>query len=343
MGRTISSIAVLVALTAVCRLAPPVVAAEPSRFEYEQPHMGTLFRIALYAPDRATADKAAGAASARVEALNLLLSDYRADSELMKLCAAFAEEVGDPVPVSEELFAVLTQAREISESSDGAFDVTVGPVVRLWRVARKTGRLPPAAELAAARRLVGWKNVELHPKTRSVRLLVPGMKLDLGGIAKGYAADEALKTVGAFGITSAMVAASGDIAVTAPPPGRDAWRLEIGGLTKDSPRRVLSLKNAAVSTSGDAEQHVVIDGVRYSHIVDPRTGLGLTGRQSVTVVAPKGILADSLTKTASILEAGKAFALLEAREGVACLIVRLDGKDEKTYRTKGFAGFLAKE
>ena len=327
-------------LTALCFYAS-ATAAEPARFEYEQPHMGTLFRIVLYAPDRTIADKAATAVSERIEALNLIMSDYRADSELMKLCAAFDSKVGEPVRVSAELFEVLAAAREVSELSGGAFDVTVGPVVKLWRVARKTGRLPPPDELAAARKLVGWKNVELSAKNRTVRLLIPGMKLDLGGIAKGYAADEALKVARSFGISSAMVAASGDISVTDAPPGRDAWRLEVGGLTRTSPRRVLNLKNAAVSTSGDAEQHVVIDGIRYSHIVDPRTGVGLTGHRSVTVIAPRGILADSLTKMASILDADRAFDVLKKREGVACLIVVLDGKKEKSWQTKNFEAFLS--
>ena len=207
---------------------------------------------------------------------------------------AFAKEVGEPVKVSDDLFAVLEQAAAMSMASDGAFDATVGPVVQLWRLARRTQQMPDAKEFAEARSRVGWQKVQLDAKARTVKLLTPGMQLDLGGIAKGFAADEALKVLREkFGITSALVAASGDIACGDPPPGKDAWLVDIAPLARNQKPRRLHLANAAVSTSGDLEQFVVINGVRYSHVLDPRTGLGLTGRNSVTVIAPNGITADS--------------------------------------------------
>jgi FAD:protein FMN transferase len=318
-------------------------AAEPQRFEYEEPHMGTKFRIVLYAPDKPTADQAGKAAFARVAELNRIMSDYLPDSELMRLCQRSEQVPAGPVKVSDELFFVLTKAREVSELSDGAFDVTVGPVVRLWRQARKDRQLPDEEVLKESLKRVGYKKVELDPKAKTVSLKVAGMRLDLGGIAKGYAADQGLQVIANSGITSALVAASGDITVSGPPPGKPGWRIDIAPLPGSEEHRQLVLKDAAVSTSGDAEQFVEIAGVRYSHIVDPRTGLGLTGRRSVTVVARRGIEADSLTKMASILPADKAVEKIESVEGAATLIVVKTAKGEEVKESKRFAGYLAKD
>jgi thiamine biosynthesis lipoprotein len=287
--------------------------------------MGTTFRVVLYAPDKARAKTAAAAAFARVAELDNVMSDYKKDSELMRLCRAFAKDVGEPVKVSDDLFVLLRKAEALSEKCDGAFDVTVGPVVQLWRLARRTQELPDPKEFAAARAKVGYKKVKLDPAKKTVRLLAPGMQLDLGGIAKGYAADEALKLLREkFGISQALVAASGDIACGDPPPAATGWKVEIAPIAKGQKPRMLTLANAAVSTSGDLEQFVEIKGVRYSHVLDPRSGLGLTGRRSVTVIAPRGIDADSMTKAVSVLAPERALKLIEEAPGAACYIVILD-------------------
>src|SRR5207244_2213927 len=158
---------------------------------------------------------------------------------------------------------------------------------------------------------------------RTVELLKAGMQLDLGGIAKGYSADEALAVLKQQGIPRALVAAGGDIAVSGPPPDAEGWTIGIAPLEdpNQKPSRYLLLHDAAVSTSGDAEQYVEIDGKRYSHIVDPRTGIGLVGRQSVTVVARHGIMADSLTKVVSVLGPERGLAIIDGLEGVAALVV----------------------
>lgn len=317
-------------------------AAESSRFEFEEPHMGTRFRILLYAPDKALAEKAAKAAFARVAELNRIMSDYVATSELMQLCKKFAEKSGDPMRVSDDLFFVLRKAQEVSQLSDGAFDVSVRPLVVLWRQARRTQRVPDATELADALKLVGHDKIVLDPRGSSVKLKVPGMQLDLGGIAKGYAADEMLQVLRSFNISSALVAAGGDIAVSDPPPGAEGWKIDIAPLPGSKDKRLLLLKNAAVSTSGDAEQFVVIDGIRYSHIVDPKTGLGLSGQRSVTVIAPRGIMSDSLTKMASILPAEKAIEIIDKMDGVATLIVRKIEKGEEVFASKRLDGYLLK-
>jgi thiamine biosynthesis lipoprotein len=306
--------------------AATALAAEPAltRYEYTEPHMGTKFQLIMYAVDEKTARDACKAAFARVAELDGIMSDYKPTSELMQLCDKAG---GDPVKVSEELFTVLTKAQEVSKVSDGAFDVTVGPVVRLWRLARRTKRLPDADDLKTALELVGYKNVKLDAKERTAQLLKAGMRLDLGGIAKGYAADEAIAVLKKHAIDRALVAAGGDIAVSGPPPDKDGWTIEIQPLAPEevkSPRHLI-LKNAGVSTSGDAEQYVEIDGQRYSHIVDPRTGVGLLGHRSVTVVAPNGITSDSMTKVASVL-GEEGLKIIEKQEGVTARIVRLTDK-----------------
>src|SRR5262249_360023 len=151
----------------------------------------------------------------------------------------------------------------------------------------------------------------LNERDRTVRLLTPGMQLDLGGIAKGYAADEMLAVVKRHGISRALASLGGDIAVADSPPGVPGWKIDVAPLTRTNPTHTVMLTNAAVSTSGDSEQYTLINGVRSSPIVAPRTGLGQTGRRSVTVIARHGITSDSMTKAVALLEPDKALNLIE--------------------------------
>jgi thiamine biosynthesis lipoprotein len=321
-------------------VAPRGQTVEPalSRFTFTEPHMGTRFKVIVYAPEETAAKRSAKAAFARIAALDAMLSDYRPTSELMQLCRKAG---GEPVTVSKELFFVLSRAQEVSRLSDGAFDVTVGPIVHLWRLARRNHQLPDAKELAEARALVGYRNIRLDEKKQTVQLLKAGMRLDLGGIAKGYAADEALRVLEQQGIKRALVAAGGDIAVSGPPPGARGWKIGIAPLedADRDPNRYLLLHDAAASTSGDAEQYVEIDGKRYSHIVDPKTGLGLVGRQSVTVTARRGITADSLTKVVSVLGPEKGLPLIDATPGAAAFAVRKTDRGLQTFQSKRFPRF----
>ena len=309
---------------------PPLV-----RYEFREPHMGTEFKIILYTPDEPSANAASRAAFQRIAQLDAMLSDYRADSELMQLCAKAG---GPPVPVSEELFSVLARAQDLAKRCDGSFDVTVGPLVRLWRRARRQHQLPDAERLARARELVGYQLVRLDDKHRTVQLLKPGMQLDLGGIAKGYAADEATGVLKRRGVTRSLVAASGDIVVTSPPPGEPGWTIGVAPLdgADKPPSDYLLLRDAAVSTSGDAEQFVELDGKRYSHIVDPKTGLALTDRVQVTVVAPNGVTADSLATAASVLGPDRGMKLVESSPDVAGLIVRVENDRREVFESSRF-------
>jgi thiamine biosynthesis lipoprotein len=287
---------------------------DAGRYTFSEPHMGTRFTIQVYAPDQHKAQAAAKEAFARVAKLNSIMSDYDPKSELMRLCA---QAGGPAVKVSPELMEVLQRAQQVSEQSQGAFDVTIGPVVALWRKTRRNARLPDKDALAAARALVGWKKVVLNVRDQTIRLTTPGMRLDLGGIAKGYAADQMLAVLKKHGLNRALIAAGGDLRAGDAPPGKPGWTVAIAPVdAKTEGPRYLTLVNAAVSTSGDAEQFIEIEGVRYSHIVDPRTGLGLTGRRSATVIAPNGITSDSLATTLAILGAEKGFAVLSKYEHV---------------------------
>ncbi len=316
----------------LCFALPDPPAGGPfKRFAFDEAHMGTRFRIVLYATNEPAARDAARAAFDRIAAFDDCMSDYKPDSELMRLCARAG---GDAVVVSPELFTVLEKAREVAEKSDGAFDVTVGPVVHLWRLARRTARLPNPEKLAKARALVGYRNMRLDPAHRTVQLLKSGMLLDLGGIAKGYAADEALTVLKQRGIDSALVAAGGDIAVSAAPPDKDGWDVAIVPLGREATPR-LRLHDAAVSTSGDAEQSIEIGGVRYSHIVDPRTGIGLTGRSEVTVVARHGIDSDSLTKVVAVLGPEKGLPIIEAA-GATGRVARVTDTGLQVAASKNF-------
>jgi len=277
-------------------------------YEAVEPHMGTLVRIKLYASAERQAADGFRMAFARIAHLDEALSDYRTDSELNRVCVT---AVHTPTKVSGDLFRVLAAAQKLAAESDGAFDVTLGPVIRLWRT--KQVPLPDALREAGAH--CDYRKLHLDPAAHTVELDENGMQIDLGGIAKGYAASEAVAALAATGITRTLVALSGDIAAGDPPPGFLGWRVAIG----DSGEAV-ELCRAAISTSGDSEQHVDAGGTRYSHIIDPRTLMGLTTRIEVTVISPRGIDADALSTAISILGAERGLALLRCYPDAAARI-----------------------
>lgn len=276
------------------------------QYEYRQPHMGMAVRIVLYAPHDTTARRAASAAFQRIEALEQIMSSYRPESELNRLSE---QAGGPPVPVSDPLFDVLRQAQTLARQSEGAFDVTAGPSLALWEEARRTGELPDSSALREASARVDWKKLRLNADRETARLKGDSMRLNLGGIAKGFILDRALDTLSATGISRAMIEAGGDLVAGDPPPNREGWRVRLPSAGPNGKDRTLRLSNAAVATSGDTQQFVEIDGTRYSHVVDPRTGLGVTHRLLVTVIADDGATADGLATTVGVLgaEEGRTF------------------------------------
>ena len=280
------------------------------RYHYTQLHLGVQVRIVLYAEKEDLGNKAATAAFERIKTLEEVFSDYRPRSEIRQLALL---AVDSTISVSEPLFTVLQHARALSIETAGAFDITVGPYVALWRTARKTGQLPHSDSLTLASRRVGYDLVQLDVQTGSVRLPDAGIQLDVGGLAKGYILDEALAILNQNGFSSALIEAGGDIVVSAAPPGEEGWRVDIPGISKTDPVAIAArnLSFAAIATSGDTEQFVEIDGTRYSHVVDPRTGQALTNRRSATVIAPSGLLADGYATALTVMSEEEAAPIIQ--------------------------------
>lgn len=316
---------------ALCLGALPLGRADAQvRREFSELHMGVEVRIVLYAPDDPRARSAARAAFARIAELEDIMSDYRPESEVRRLERRPAEWV----PVSEELFHVLARGLQVAEATDGAFDPTVGPLVALWREARRRGRLPHARALDSARALVGWRHVSLDSAGRRVRLATAGMRLDLGGIAKGDIAQRALEAMRLHGVTSALVEAGGDIAVGDAPPGERGWRIDTPAADSLVRVRAAALVSAAIATSGPGSQFVEIAGRRYSHVVDPRTGLGLTSANQATVIAPEGALADALATALTVLDAEAGARVVSRYDDVWASVTRDAVRRAKPYSAR---------
>jgi thiamine biosynthesis lipoprotein len=255
--------------------------------DYSEIHMGTRVTITCYVSDKSRADIAIRAAFDRFADIDSKMSDYRVDSELNRFCAnaGFGSQ-----KISRDLASVLDASQRLAELTNGAFDVTCRPLIKLWRASRQSGKLPDPFELSSALKLSGWRGLSVDLDHQTAILDQPGMQIDLGGIAKGYACDEALRTLKSHGVPMAMVVAGGDIALGDAPPNKEGWVIRSKALGKTS----FVLENCGVSTSGDSEQFIIIDNKRYSHIIDPRTGMGLTHRMEVTVIANNCITSDSL-------------------------------------------------
>ena len=336
-------LAVLIFVTGACGFAgtEPNLPETLERYEFLQIRMGIPVNITLYASSPAIANQAAEAAYARFRDLDRVMSDYDPDSELMRLCRT--AKVGEPIPVSEDLLEVLTSAQDLSRRTEGAFDVTVGPVVKLWRIARRRKELPEPDRLGEARKLVGYESLIVDSEQRTVTLLKAKMQLDLGAIAKGYAADAAVRAMQEFGVTRVLVDAGGDMVAGDPPPGREYWIIEVEKLRPrdktDQPLPRLQIANGGVATSGDAYQYLEIDGTRYSHIVDPSTGLGLTTPSTVTVIAKTAMQADALASAISVLSKRADIQNLCTDHDAQSLKVTLQGDQIAEEATPGFAKY----
>lgn len=258
--------------------------------------MGSKCRIVVYAPSEPAAAEACAAAFDRVHRIEQVLSDYDPNSEAARLTRL---PPGEWHAISPDLAGALAKSLSVARQTDGAFDPAVGPLTQLWRTARRDGLLPPPGAIADARARSGYRHVDLDPDAPRVRLAIAGMGLDFGGIGKGLAADEALAVLAQHALPIALIDFGGDLRAGDPPPGTDAWFVEIRDGVAGA--RTVQLTNAAVATSGDLERFIEIDGHRYSHILDPRQGFGIERRVAATVVAPEGWLADALASAACVL------------------------------------------
>lgn len=269
-------------------------ALEWQRYEFREIHMGVAARLVFYAPTETDAKNAARAAFARVAELEQIASDYRPDSELRRAGIHFDRKNARPLRISGDLFVMLALAKTVARASNGRFDPTVAPLVALWRTARQTKILPTKNEIAIAKSQVGWRKMRLDARAQTLHLR-PGMRLDLGGVAKGFAADSALQVLAVHNLTRALVELGGDIAVGGPPPQQFGWRIA----TPD--QSVWLLHDCAISTSGASVQWLEIGGVRYSHLVDIHTGLGRTDHYAATVIAPRAAWSDALSSAAGLM------------------------------------------
>ena len=285
----------MISCAAIPNAQPLQEQKELTRFTLVEYHMGIDARLVVYATNKQIVEKACEAAFKRIAQLDDIMSDYRPKSELMRLCA---QPKGTAVKISDDLYRVFERSQEVSRRSRGAFDITVGPIVQLWRSVKKAGKAPEPALIDAAKKLIGYKKLTLNSKSHTATLAMDGMKLDLGGIAKGYAADEALKVLRKNGIKSALIEMGGDLVLGDAPPKAKGWTVRI----PNDKSRELFLHNCAISSSGDTEQFVVIEGKRYSHVVDPKTGLGLTNRVQASIIAKNGFTTDPLSTALTLLD-----------------------------------------
>lgn len=310
--------------------------AQPqSRYTFHRGLMGTQFNVILYAPDSIKAQQAYQAVSNRMDTLNQIMSDYLDGSEINRLSASSGTNTW--VPVSAELFDVLQKAVTIAQKSAGRFDPTIGPLSQLWRRAVRRNQFPTRNERKQARKAVGYHYIELDPLTRSIRLRRPGMRLDVGGIGQGFAIDEAQKVLQQQGIQSALIDLGGDILATDAPPGQSGWRVSVGsGKANDTDTLTIRLKNAAITTSGDTYRFLEYRGRRYSHIMDPRSGLGLRHFVRATVLAPDGYRADALTKVFSVAGMHKSRRLLKRFPGVELYLIEFTHGMIHRWQSPGF-------
>ena len=310
------------------------------KYVFEQPKMGSPFTISIFSNDAGEATRVANAAFRCADSLNEIFSDYIDSSELNRLNASSGS--GRYIPVSAAMMDILKYSMDAAKASHGTYDVSMGPVVKLWRKARKEKRLPNSGLLKEALGKVGYRYIHLDTIHQSVWLEKPGMQLDLGGLGKGYVAQAALEIIQAEGFTSAMVNAGGKIVMGNAPPGRKGWRI---GITVPEDRekimpQLLLLSNISVATSGDVYQHLDINGKRYSHIIDPKTGVGVTFQRNVTVIAKEGVVSDWLATACSVLPLRKALKLVKRYPGAAILITELKGGKLIQNASSNFKSFF---
>ncbi|TKK71550.1 FAD:protein FMN transferase [Ilyomonas limi] len=313
--------------------------AQLQRFHFSQPKMGSPFNIIFYANDSAHANTLAEQCFQLVDSCNAIFSDYLPSSELNQLSATAGNST--PVAVSPAMLDILLRSKEAYQKSGGTFDITIGPLVKLWRQARKNNTFPEDSAIQKTLLLTGFNKVRIDTTIKAVLLAQRGMQLDLGGIAKGYTAQQVIDLLKENGITQALVDAGGDIATSGAPPFARGWTIGINvpETKEDLLSRNIILHNMAVVTSGDVYQYMEHNGKKYSHITDPRTGYGVISQRNVTVIAPDGATADWLATACSILPVSEAKKLATTMHA-QLLIATIEKGKILLYFTKGFLNYL---
>lgn len=290
--------------------------------------MGTRARLVVYAPGKPIASRAAQDAFREMDLLDAVLSDYRVDSEVARLRAhAASDAFAEPAPISTDMLHTLVWSLSIARVTHGAFDPTIAPLTQLWRQARREGAAPSGPAFDEARSRVGYGHLILDANARTLAFAVRGMALDFGAVGKGLAADRAISSLRNAGLASCMIEFGGEIVAGDPPPDAppDAPP-HARGWTIALPRgETIVLANAALATSGDAEQVIELDGVRYAHILDPRTGSPVRGPIEASVLAPLGALADPLASAVCVL-GPEGLRRVQGWSGWAACLIMPDGQ-----------------
>ncbi|MEO6720549.1 MAG: FAD:protein FMN transferase [Ferruginibacter sp.] len=313
--------------------------AQEKRFSFTRAKMGSPFTIILYTGDSTQATTIAERSFQLVDSLVLIFSDYIDSSELNRLCGA-AGPHNKPMIISPALFEILSLSKYAYEKSNGTFDITLGPVTRLWRKARKENVFPPNNAVQEKLKLTGFIKLKLNKEKHTAHLVQKGMQLDLGGIAQGYIAQQVIGLIKLSDIDNALVDVSGDIIAIGAPPDTKGWTIGINAPGEDNKllKKTLLISGNAVTTSGDLYQFIYHNGKKYSHIIDPKTGYGITSQKNVTVIASDGTTADWLTKACSLLPITNA-KKLATELNAALLIVELKNDKMMMYANKEMEAF----
>lgn len=310
------------------------------RFEYTHQQMGTQIGLVLYASDRQKADSVSVLAFQRIDELNAVLSDYLVNSELNLLTSRRPATY----EVSDDLYRVLKKADSVSRLTEGAFDVTIGPLIRLWRKARLNKKMPGRTELTKAKETVGYDLLQSIAPNK-VRLTVEGMRLDLGGIGKGFAADEVIGILEMNGIYSGLIDMGGDIRVSGPPPEREYWILGFSYFDRQGKEcfQKIKLKDGAVATSGNLYQFVEINGRKFSHIVNPKSGMALKDGIQVTTISRSAAEADAFASAFSVIGLGQSVLRDADYQHLEVFMTNQSKTGYKQWESSGFKQFLIPE
>lgn len=285
--------------------------------------MGSRFEISVVHADAKRGQEAIDAAYAEIERIEALISEWRETSTVSELNRKAGVE---PVEVTDELLNLTRRSIRISKLTDGAFDITFHTVGRLWNFKSRTAPIPDEASIRSAMSDVGYQHLVIDETKHTIFLDRKGTRIGFGGIGKGYAANRAVFVLKEHGVTGGVVNASGDIVVFGTQEDGKPWRIGIANpLDRDKLFAYLDITEQAVVTSGDYENYIEIDGVRYSHILDPRTGYPVTEVRSVTIVCPDGELADALATSVSVLGVDGGLKLVNRLRGVEAMLVDKDG------------------
>lgn len=298
------------------------------KFSFSKRLIGIDILIHLYSSSESNAQTAAEAAYQKIEALEMVFSDYEAQSEIRQLSPY---QVGKAVKISPELMQVLSLSSELHQKSQGAFDPSLRPLSILWRQARFSKRKPAPFLIEKALQRVGFQHLELNPQALEITFHKPSMSLDCGAIAKGAILDAAYQVLINHNTPISLIDAGGDMVIGQSPPSQNGWIIKIEGFQN----MTLKLENCSIATSGDRYQNLILDGHRYSHIIDPRTGQALKDSHQVTVIAPNAALADGLASTLSLMPPKDALTFISKYSSCEALLLK-ERHETSVWKTPEF-------